>query len=141
MAAEPRTPSGDDGSRLGATVQEITERAQLLVREEIELAKAELGVKVQKLVRAAAVGGAAAVFVLAALQVLLFTIGFGLGDLFNGNVHVWVGFAVTTLLLLILAGVAGFLAYRWVKQGSPPKPEMAIEEAQRIKRTIQDARS
>ncbi len=122
-------------------MQEITERAQLLVREEIELAKAELGVKVQKLVRAAAVGAAAAVFVLAALQLLLFTIAFALGDLFNNNIHPWVGFGVTMLLFFILAGVAGFLAYRWVKQGSPPKPEMAIEEAQRIKRTVQDARS
>jgi len=122
-------------------VQEITERAQLLVREEIELAKAELGVKVQKLARAAAVGAAAAVFVLAALQLLLFTIAFALSDLFTGNYHPWVGFGVTMLLFFILAGVAGFLAYRWVRQGSPPKPEMAIEEAQRIKRTVQDARS
>ena len=38
-------------SDLGRAVQEVTEKAQLLVREEIELAKAEVSQKVNKLIK------------------------------------------------------------------------------------------
>ena len=37
------------------------------------------------------------------------------------------------MLLFLLGGIAGFLASRFVKSGSPPTPQMAIEEAQLIK--------
>ena len=40
------------------------------------------------------------------------------------------------LLFLILAAVAGLLAYRAVQKGSPPKPAMAIEEAKVTKETL-----
>src|SRR5207244_2880219 len=52
---------------IAATITEVSERATVLVREEIELAKAEVSEKVTKLVRGAAVGAAAGVFVLTAL--------------------------------------------------------------------------
>ena len=39
------------------------------------------------------------------------------------------------MLILILGAIAGFLAMRLIKKGSPPKPELAIEEAQLIKGT------
>ena len=41
--------------------------------------------------------------------------------------------------LFIVAGLAGFVAARLLKKGSPPTPKMAIEEAQLIKQTIQHA--
>ena len=44
----------DETSELAKAVQEVTERAQLLVREEIALAKAEMTDKVAKLVRGVA---------------------------------------------------------------------------------------
>ena len=56
MAAE--SPTHD----LAQTVQEISERASLLVREEIELAKAEVTDKVTKLIKGAVVGIVAGVF-------------------------------------------------------------------------------
>ena len=40
----------------------------------------------------------------------------------------------------MLGGLAGFLAARFMKGGTPPKPAMAIEEAQLIKQTVQSAR-
>jgi uncharacterized membrane protein YqjE len=131
--------AGDDASRLGPTVQEITERAQVLVREEIELAKAELQVKVAKLARAAAVGAAAGIFAVAGLLFLLHTLAWGLAEIFG--FHPWLGYGVTAVILFVLAAVAGLLAKRWLDQGSPPKPELAIEEAQRIRQTVQDSRS
>ena len=36
----------------------------------------------------------------------------------------------------VLGGLAGFLAYRAFKSGAPPTPDMAIEEAKRIRETV-----
>ena len=47
----------------------------------------------------------------------------------------WLGFLIVAVLLLLLGALAGFLAQRFIKKGSPPKPEMALEEAQLIKET------
>ena len=43
-------------------------------------------------------------------------------------------------MLLLLGGLAAFLALRFFKSGSPPTPAMAIEEAQLIKQTVQTSR-
>ena len=40
------------------------------------------------------------------------------------------------MLILILGAIAGFIAMRLIKKGSPPTPQMAIEEAQLIKGTL-----
>ena len=36
----------------------------------------------------------------------------------------------------VARGIAGFLGLRWIKKGSPPTPDMAIDEAKRIKETV-----
>jgi uncharacterized membrane protein YqjE len=128
-------------SDLAKTIQEVSERASLLVREEIELAKAEMTEKVTKLAKGAAVGAAAGIFAVAALIYLLHSLSWGIFALFSDDPnYVWVGYLCTGGLLLVLGGVAGFLAARFMKSGSPPTPAMAIEEAQLIKATVQSAR-
>ena len=47
-----------DAQKIGHTVAEISEKASLLVREEIELAKAEVGRKVKLLGKGAGVAAA-----------------------------------------------------------------------------------
>ena len=47
-------------SELAKAIQEVTEKAQLLVREEIELAKAEMTEKVTRLAKGAASGSSPA---------------------------------------------------------------------------------
>ena len=49
------------------------------------------------------------------------------------------GFFVVAGVLFLLGGLAGFLAARFVKAGASPTPDMAIDEAQRIKQTVQEA--
>jgi hypothetical protein len=123
------------------TITEVSERASTLVREEIELAKAEVTDKVGKLGKGAAIAAAAGLFVIGALQLILF--GFAYlaywaipfpGDTANNQVF-W-GFFTVAAILLVLAGVAGFVAARAFKAGSPPAPQMAIEEAKLIKETV-----
>jgi hypothetical protein len=126
-----------DQSNLAQAIQDVSERASLLVREEIELAKAEVSDKAKKLGRGAAIGAAAGVFVVGALILILF----GLAYLaywaipFPDNQVFW-GFFTVAAILLLLAGLAGFLAARVLKAGAPPAPSMAIEEARLIKETV-----
>ena len=128
-------------SELGQAIQEIAERASLLVREEIELAKAEMTEKVTKLVRGAVVGIVGGIFALAALIYLLHSLSWGIFAVVSDDPnYVWVGFLVVGGLLLVLGGLAGFLALRFVKGGTPPTPVRAIEEAQLIKETVQSSR-
>jgi hypothetical protein len=128
-------------SELGRAIQEVSERASLLVREEIELAKAEMTEKVTKLLKGAVVGIVAGIFAVAALIYLIHSFSWGVFALLSDDInYVWLGYLVAGGLLLLLGGLAGFLAARFLKSGSPPKPAMAIEEAQLIKQTVQSSR-
>jgi hypothetical protein len=122
---------------LSQTVQEISERAALLVREEIELAKAEVTEKVTKLLKGIVVGIAAGIFVITGMLFLLH--GFAWLAWFvlpvDRNGFFW-GFFFVAGLLFLMGGLAGYLAARFLREGAPPKPEMAIDEAQEIKRTF-----
>ena len=122
-------------SELGQAIQEVSEKASLLVREEIALAKAELTQKISSLARAAAIGAAAGVFAVFALIYFFHFIALGLASLFG--VGAWVGYLIVFGVLILLAVLAGFVAARLVRKGVPPTPTMAIEEAQLIKQTIQ----
>ena len=52
MRARQEAAQGDD-VKIGQAIQEVTDRAQLLIREEIELAKAEVTAKISQLVKGA----------------------------------------------------------------------------------------
>jgi uncharacterized membrane protein YqjE len=130
LAADPQEQS------IGAAVQEISERASLLIREEIELAKAEVSEKVTKLIRGAVVGIAAGIFVVSALLFILHGFAWlAWFELFDQGQFFW-GFFLVAGVLLVLGGLAGWIAARAVKSGSPPKPEMAIEEAKLIRASV-----
>ncbi|HVS28016.1 MAG TPA: phage holin family protein [Solirubrobacteraceae bacterium] len=121
--------------RIGATVNEIAERASLLVREEIELAKAEVTQKLTSLAKAGGIALAAGVFVVAALIYLLHGVAFAFYD-YKVVDQVAIGYFIVAAVLLLLAGVSGYLAYRWFSRGSPPTPDMAIDEARLIRETV-----
>jgi uncharacterized membrane protein YqjE len=109
-------------------VLDVSERVSILIREEIELAKAEVTEKVTKLLRGSAVGVAAGIFALLGLAMLMHAIAWLLNDLFFSG-DIWIGFAIEALAWFVIAAAAGLFAYRALKAGAPPVPEMAIEEA------------
>jgi uncharacterized membrane protein YqjE len=133
------SPDSRQTSNLGDAVQDVTEKVQLLVREEIALAKAELTEKVSKLVKGIAIGVAAGVFALLGLLQLLDAASWGVWRLIEGGggINYWLGFLIVAVVLFLVGGIAGFLASRLIKRGTPPTPKMAIEEAQLIRQTIQ----
>ncbi len=117
--------NGTDKS-LGDIVSEVSEKGSLLVREEIELAKAEIISKAKTMGRGAGIGVAAGVFLIFALVMFLQTAAWLIVDAFD--LDIWIGFGIVTLVLVILGIVAGLLAAKWLKAG-PPTPDMAIEQA------------
>ena len=121
---------------LGDLVSKVSENASVLIREEIELAKAEIELKVKRLAQGAAVGAAAGFFVFLALIFAFHSLSWGLSDVFD-NGFGWLGYLITTLILLALAGVAGLVAMRAFKAGTPPTPQQAIEEAKLIRQTLE----
>jgi uncharacterized membrane protein YqjE len=128
-------------SELGRAVQEVSERASLLVREEIELAKAEMTEKITKLLKGAVVGIVAGIFAVFALIYLVHSLSWGIFALVSDDINfAWLGYLIAGGILLLIGGLAGFLATRFVKGGTPPKPAMAIEEAQLIKQTLESSR-
>jgi uncharacterized membrane protein len=127
----------DTSPQLAQAVQDISERVSLLVREEIELAKAEVTTKVTKLLKGIVIGAAAGIFAITGLLFLLH--GFAWLAYYVlpvGNQTFFWGFFVVAGLLFVLGGVAGFLAAKFLRESSPPTPDMAIDEAGKIKKTL-----
>jgi putative superfamily III holin-X len=134
-------PDDRTTSELARAIQDVSERLSLLVREEIELAKAEMTDKVTKLLKGAVVGIIAGIFGVFALIYLVHSLSWGIFAAVSDDINfVWLGYLIAGGLLLLLGGLAGFLAARFLKSGAPPTPVMAIEEAQLIKETVQTSR-
>jgi len=130
--------TGRDGSvsSIADSIQQVSERAQLLIQEEIELAKAEISQKVTSLVKGSVVGIAAGVFAVFGLVMLLHGLAWLAWKLlFKGDLYFW-GFLLVAGVLFISAALAGLLAYRAISAGTPPAPTMAIDEARLIKETV-----
>ncbi len=129
-----RPPDTADKS-LGAIVGEISEKASILVREEIELAKAEVSAKAKSLGKGLAVATVAGIMAVFALIYFFHFAAWALADFVLDDRVVW-GYAVVTGFLLFIAVIAGLVGVRWIKRGAPPTPDMAIDEAKRIKETV-----
>jgi uncharacterized membrane protein YqjE len=137
MTTNGMPPPDGSSKSLGEIVAEVSEKASQLVREEIELAKAEVKDKVSKLTKGAAVGAAAGVFLIFGVTMFFHGLAWFLDDVFNWEDNVWAGFAVVTGALFLLAILAGLLALRLFRKGSPPTPELAIEEARRTRAELE----
>jgi uncharacterized small protein (DUF1192 family) len=128
LPAEP----DDRNDSLAAAVTEVSEKLSVLLREEIELAKAEVSEKASGLARGAAAVAIGAVFGVFALIFVLLTLAWGLSQI-TGTV--WVGFAIVMVLLVALTLGAFLFAWRKLKVGAPT-PKMAIAEAKKIRVTV-----
>jgi uncharacterized small protein (DUF1192 family) len=121
---------------LGTTVTEVSERMSLLVREEIELAKAEMVQKGRSILRGAGAIAAGAVFGVFAVIFALFTLAWGLDAIIiDGAGDIWIGYAITLGVLSVLAIAAFLFAWRKLSVGAPT-PKMAIDEAKKIRETV-----
>jgi len=127
----------EDTQNIAKAIADVSERATQLVREEIELAKAEMAQKASRLARGAVVGVAAGVFFMTALVFVLIGCAWLLYYFLPGNdfTYFW-GFFAMAAILVLLGVLAGLLAAKAVKRSSPPVPKMAIEEARKIRESV-----
>ena len=137
MADGPKPPGGAE-KQLGEIVNDVTSKASLLVKEEIELAKAEITQKAKRLGVGAGLIAVAGVFMFFFLIFFLHMLALGFADWFS--LKQWVGYGIVCVLLLILAGILALVAMRMFKKGSPPVPVMAIDEAKKTRAAIEEAR-
>jgi hypothetical protein len=144
VSAPDRLDSAPSDDRAGsiataaAAITDISERVLQLLREEIELAKAEVAEKISSLLSGTVVAAAAGGFVIAALMLFLIGVSLLVSYLLPvGISQFFWGFFIVALLLLLLAVLAGFIAARAVRAGAPPVPSMAMEEARRIRGSVE----
>jgi uncharacterized membrane protein YqjE len=138
--APPEEKPAAPPQNIATAIAEVSERATLLVHEEIELAKAEVSEKVAKLARGAVIGVAAGVFLVMALIFALVGCAWLLYYYLPGNdfTYFW-GFFAMAVILVLLGALAGLIAARAVKRATPPVPNLAIEEARKIRETVSGA--
>jgi hypothetical protein len=129
-------PAENGNENLARAVTEVSERVSVLVREEIELAKAEMTSKIRGLALGLGAFALAGVVLLFALVVALSTLAWGLDSVVTNSAgDIWIGFAIVLGLLLVLAVGAAIFGWRKVRVGSPT-PKMAIDEAKKIRATM-----
>jgi hypothetical protein len=92
--------------------------------------------KVTKLVQGSVVAIVAGVFILMALAMFMHGIAWLINELFFED-DVWVGFMIEGFFWLLVAIGAGLFAYRQFQAGAPPTPDLAIEEAKRVRETFE----
>jgi uncharacterized membrane protein YqjE len=127
---DPNRPDAD--KTVGELVFEVSEHTSNLIREEIELAKTEVSEKIETLVKGSVVGIVAGVFAFLALILLLQAIALGLNSLFF-NGEPWAGYLIEAVFIFLVAGGAGYFAYRSFEKTGAPVPTEAISEAQKTK--------
>ena len=90
-------PPGSAEKPLGEIVNEVTEKATLLVHEEIELAKAEITQKVTRIAKGAALATVGGIFLVFMLIYFLHALALFLDDILNVNPSgVWIGYPIVT---------------------------------------------
>jgi uncharacterized membrane protein YqjE len=126
----PEGPRSDDQS-IGGLVHEVTTHLSTLVRAEVELAKSEVTAEVRKGVTGSVFFVVAAVIGLFSLFFLFFTFA----ELLALVLLRWAAFAIVFGVMLLAAGLFGFLGYQKVRKIR--KPERTIESLRESAQVLQ----
>jgi uncharacterized membrane protein YqjE len=132
VTGDPSTVSGNGTKTAGQLMKEISEDFSNLFRKEIELAKQELGQSISAKAKGAAIIAVAGVMAFFALIFLLLAIRDG----FDNFLWTWLADIATALVLLIIGGLAAFVAKR--KLATPISTELTKKT---IKEDVQWAKT
>jgi MFS family permease len=111
---------------IGELVQQLSQQTATLVRQEMQLAQAEIKQKGKRAGIGAGLFGAAGVVALAALGAFVAGLILAIGE----AVDMWVSAFIVTGALGALAGILALVGKGQVAKATPPKPEAAIESVQ-----------
>jgi uncharacterized membrane protein YqjE len=122
---EPPEPErgAEDERSVGELLRELSTETSTLVRQEVQLAKAELTEKAKQAGKGAGLLGGAAVMGLALLGAftafLIAVIALA--------VPVWLSALIVTVLYGVIAGVLALVGKKALQQAGPAKPEQTID--------------
>ena len=122
MPPSGAVPPADDQTTLGELIGDLTQDLSRLMRQELELAKAEIRQEATKAGKAAGMLGAAGFAGYMTAVLLSLALAFGLAT--------FMGLGWATLVVAVLWGIAGFALYsagRSRLRQVNPKPERTIE--------------
>jgi uncharacterized membrane protein YqjE len=111
-----------DEPSIGELVTRLTQQFTTLVRDEIQLAQAELVQKAKKTGIGAGLFGGAGLVAMLGMGALVAAAIVGLGN----AVDYWLAALIVGLVLLLVAGVLGLLGRRQLSDAGPPIPQESI---------------
>lgn len=115
--SEDTAQNGSADASIGTLVKDATQHLSTLVRAEVELAKSEVVGEVKK-------GVKGSIFFVVALVIALYSsffLFFFLGELLSEWLKRWAAFGIVFLMMLVVAGLFGFLGYRKVRKIRAPE--------------------
>jgi MFS family permease len=123
MASGPHVDEDLRDRPLGELVKQLADQTSTLVRQEIELAKAETTLKAKTAGRGAGLIGAAAVIgLLAAGALTAFLI-----MLLDGALANWLSALIVAIVFAAVAGGLALAGKNRIQRATPPVPEQTIE--------------
>jgi MFS family permease len=124
MATDERPPSGTDprDRPIAELVHDVSELVPRLVREELALAKAELGEKGKAVGVGAGLFGGGGLVAFYGVGALVAAAILGLAEVMPG----WAAALIVAAGAFAIAGVLALVARRQVARATPPVPEQAI---------------
>ena len=132
MAADHNNNLREHGT--GELLKELSDHTATLVRQEIELAKAELGEKGKKAGLGAGMFGGAGLFGLFALAALTTCIIVAL----DSAMALWLAALIPAVIYAAVAGTLALQGRNKVQEAGPPVPEQATES---VKEDVQWAKT
>ena len=116
-----RTPASDQS--IADLTRQLSEQTKTLVRQEVELAKAELGEKGKRVGIGAGMFGGAGLFGVFAFATLTACLILALSE----AVEPWLAALIVTVVYGAIAGVLALSGRRQVQEAAPPMPEQTVE--------------
>ena len=116
-------------------LKDLSDQLSHLVRDELQLARAELEAKGKRLGTGAGLVGVASVLALYAGGMLLL----GLVLLLALAIPAWAAALIVGAAALAVAGVLALVARRRLRQGAPPVPEQAMSSVRRDIETVRES--
>lgn len=112
---------------VGELIQQLSQQTATLVRQELQLAQVEMKEKGKRFGLGAGLFGGAGVVALYGVGALIATIILVLATFLEA----WLAALIVTVVLFAAAGVFALVGKKQVEEGTPPKPEQAIESTKR----------
>jgi hypothetical protein len=128
------TKKSADERSVAELVQDMSQQLSTLVRDELRLAKAELGEKGKRAGIGAGLFGGAGVVSLYGLAALLFAAGLGLAKVVDG----WLAALIIAVALFVVGGIMALVGKKQVNQAVPPVPEQTVQSVKADVETVKE---